>query len=92
MSRNHIRLNRRRWRVFRRVILDRDGWACVKCQKKGRLEVDHIIPLQQGGNPFDIQNVATLCVACHINKTRLENRKGNHELRDRWKAFVLELV
>ena len=33
--------------------LDRDGWACVKCGKAGRLECDHRIPLEDGGAVYE---------------------------------------
>ena len=55
MSKLHAALNARRWRVFRRAVLDRDNWRCRTCGRPGRLEVDHIVPLAQwGGAPFDL--------------------------------------
>lgn len=40
----------------------------------GLLEVDHITPLADDGHPTDMTNLQTLCRACHIRKTRVENR------------------
>ena len=54
---------------------DRDGWLCVLCGKRGRLEVDHIMPVEVGGEPHDMGNLQTLCRGCHIEKTRRERKK-----------------
>ena len=35
-------------------------------------EVDHIVPLGQGGAPFDYENLQSLCVSCHAVKSRRE--------------------
>jgi 5-methylcytosine-specific restriction endonuclease McrA len=37
------------------------------------LEVDHIIPVSEGGHPFDPANLQTLCTDCHKHKTAREN-------------------
>ena len=68
-------LNRARWAKVRRQVLDRDGWRCVKCGKAGRPEVDHVLPLHLGGDAWALDNLQTLCRACHIQKTRGENRR-----------------
>ena len=88
MSRLHSQLDRRRWRVFRRAVLDRDGWRCQKCGRAGRLEVDHLVPLQWGGAPFDLANGQSLCIFDHIQKTRAENTRRDPE-RDAWKQYTL---
>ena len=41
------RINNHQWVGIRALVLDRDGWACVKDGRKGRLEVDHILPMHQ---------------------------------------------
>ena len=63
--------NRRQWRKVRLVVLDRDGWSCVKCGKPSR-EVDHIKSLENGGAVYELGNLQTLCRGCHISKTRGE--------------------
>lgn len=80
--------DRKRWRRFRITILDRDGWKCVKCGKRGRLEVDHIKPLWQGSKPFDPANCQSLCRSCHISKTRLENTNTVSTEQVEWREYL----
>lgn len=63
----------RRWKGLRLEILRRDGYACVKCGARGRLEVDHIVPVRNAPERgFDRSNLQALCPSCHTRKTRLE--------------------
>ena len=66
------RPSRRQWGKVRLMVLDRDGWACAKCGKAGRLEVDHRVPLEDGGAVYDLANLQSLCRSCHFAKTRGE--------------------
>jgi hypothetical protein len=52
---------------LRREVFAHDGWACVYCQSKRRLEVDHIIPVAKGGTD-DRHNLQTLCRTCNRKK------------------------
>ena len=61
-----------RWKAVRKLAKDRDDWRCVECGARGRLEVDHIIAIRDGGAPFDLNNLQTLCIVHHARKTRLE--------------------
>jgi len=38
------------------------------------LEVDHIIPLHQGGAAVDLDNLQTLCRDCHLAKSGYVDR------------------
>lgn len=59
-----------------RAILQRDGYACVKCgNEQGPFDVDHIVPLAEGGTD-EPSNKQTLCKPCHDKKTRPEIRRG----------------
>lgn len=40
-------------------------------------EVDHIIPMEQGGELIDNSNLMSLCKRCHVIKTAEENRARN---------------
>ncbi|WP_409021357.1 HNH endonuclease signature motif containing protein [Dyadobacter sp. CY261] len=71
--------NSRVWRDRIRPDQLRRFPYCQKCDKKGILkeavEVDHIIPLEQGGEPLDSKNLQSLCKRCHILKSSDEARK-----------------
>ena len=75
MGQHHSLLNARRWAAVRRAVLERDGYRCVECGRAGRLECDHVVPLQRepGQDVYDPNGLQTLCRACHIEKTRGEN-------------------
>jgi 5-methylcytosine-specific restriction enzyme A len=63
----------RRWKALRWQVLRRDGFACVSCGARGRLEVDHIEPVRSRPDlAWDLSNLQSLCPACHTRKTRLE--------------------
>lgn len=61
----------RDWLPIRRQVLKRDGYQCVECGSRQRLEVDHIKPASESGTD-DLANLQTLCRDCHIFKTRAE--------------------
>ncbi|MFN6993727.1 MAG: HNH endonuclease [Aquincola tertiaricarbonis] len=67
----------RRWMEIRDRILRRDP-LCVPCQAKGVVQasqqVDHRIPLEQGGTDDDA-NLQGICKACHVEKTAAEQRR-----------------
>jgi len=66
------------WSVFRLTVLRRDNWLCLDCLAAGRvtsaLDVDHVIPLSQGGERLDATNCRSLCRACHRAKTAADHR------------------
>ena len=90
-SRHFAALNRKRWTLLRLRVFERDNWRCVRCGRAGRLECDHVVPLRDGGAPWDMANLQSLCRSCHIDKTAGENRRDDPE-RDAWRAFVSELA
>ena len=94
MSRRHGRLHARRWAAVRRAVFKRDGFRCVECGKAGRLEVDHIVPMQRepGQNVYDPNGLQAICRACHIEKTRRENRRPLTTAEAAWRALVAELA
>ena len=51
----------------RREVFAHDGWACVYCGSKRRLELDHIQPISKGGTD-DRCNLQTLCRTCNRRK------------------------
>ena len=93
MSRHHTRLNSRRWARVRRQALGAAGWRCAACGDYGN-EVDHIVPLERGGAPFDAGNLQALCRRCHIEKTRREAAEAGRTTPGRaaWHALVERIV
>jgi len=67
-----------RHRNWRRMILNRDP-LCVECRKHGKIaaatEADHIKPIDEGGERFDMSNGQGLCKTCHGRKTRAEHAR-----------------
>lgn len=51
---------------------------CAHCAKAGRValatEVDHIVPLVDGGERLDWSNLQSLCHQCHVRKTNADQR------------------
>ena len=92
MSRHHTHLNAHRWATVRRLVFVRDGWRCVMCGRAGRLECDHVIPLDRGGDPWDSNNLQTLCRSCHIAKTADENRREPTPAESAWRELVAEML
>ena len=52
---------------------------CVVCMENGIVEkadvVDHILPLQYGGDLFSLDDIQSLCNKCHIDKSSVEGRE-----------------
>ena len=80
-------INRNRWARLRRLVFDRDGYRCRTCGKAGRLECDHVKRIEDGGAVYDMGNLQTLCVGCHILKSRAERMQPNPE-GDGWRELV----
>ena len=79
-----------RWKLVRTEAKRRDGWKCVQCGSRIRLEVDHVLPVRDRPDlAFEITNLQTLCGSCHGRKTRVE--VGLPELspdRQKWRDFM----
>lgn len=80
----------RRWKSLRWQALKRDGFRCVQCSGRGRLEVDHIKPVRDAPElAWSLDNLQSLCPTCHGRKTRLE--AGHPDLsedRKAWQALL----
>jgi len=61
------------WRKLRAWYI-KNNPLCVVCNELGRV-VDHIIPISQGGERYDINNLQTMC-DMHHNKKRAYERKA----------------
>lgn len=73
--RNKHLYNSAKWRNTRRLQLHLHP-MCAHCDSEGRdtlaTEVDHIIPVEQGGPMWDRHNHQSLCKSHHSMKTRRE--------------------
>ncbi len=80
----------RRWKNLRMIVLRRDGFACVECGARGRLEVDHVEPVRTHPElSFEVTNLQALCPACHTRKTRIEcGHSAPDPKRAAWRNLV----
>ena len=70
--------NTKQWKATRAYHIQKNP-ICKHCfDNKKRIVsgdvVDHIIPIRQGGSPFDFQNLQTLCNPCHNVKSIKEKQ------------------
>jgi 5-methylcytosine-specific restriction endonuclease McrA len=59
------------WRRVRQVVYARDGGICMKCGRRVSrkdFHVDHIVPLSQGGDEWDLANLELSCQECNLQK------------------------
>lgn len=68
------------WRRLRALKIARNP-TCEECEMFGRATpgevIDHIRPINQGGAPLSIDNLQTLCHACHNRKSGREAHQTN---------------
>ena len=66
------------WDRLRALILKRDGYRCLACQRAGRAtaatHVDHITERADGGSE-DPKNLQSLCPPCHAAKSAAERAR-----------------
>jgi 5-methylcytosine-specific restriction enzyme A len=63
--------NTKRWQILRRrVLFDQPLCACGAIAT----DVDHILAIEDGGQPWAIANLQPMCRACHATKTNTEVR------------------
>lgn len=64
--------------AFKHEIFKRDGFRCLECgatNKNSRLEIDHILPVAQGGTD-ELSNLQTLCDDCNRAKSNRAWKAG----------------
>lgn len=63
----------------RRTVMRRDRYSCYVCGARRTwefLEVDHRVPLAEGG-PHTLENAGCICkTPCHKDKSRAESQRG----------------
>jgi len=63
--------------TFYSLLVARDGERCARCGAAGKMQIDHIHPVAQGG-PSLLSNLQLLCAACNNAKgNRLQDFRAN---------------
>lgn len=64
---------------------------CQHCELVGvikkAVDVDHIVEIEDGGEPFDLDNTQSLCRSCHNRKTAMSKRNRNKPKQMRLSDF-----
>lgn len=82
--------NSSEWRALRKLVLERDHNECVWCKDEGKvtrenLEVDHIKELEFYPEfALDIDNLRTLCKACHNKRHDRFDKNDRNFRKDEW--------
>jgi hypothetical protein len=76
---NHLKDSR--WRLKRKVIVERDGGKCIKCGSRKTLQVHHTYYYSQTTEPWQYpdDSLITLCKVCHEEY----HKQHENEYRDR---------
>jgi 5-methylcytosine-specific restriction endonuclease McrA len=69
--RNRHIYNSKRWRILRRKVLF-DYPIYQHCDRELATDVDHIRPIERGGDPWALSNLQALCAPCHGRKMKAE--------------------
>lgn len=81
-----------RWQLVRLRAISRDGGSCTVSRflgagdcSPGAPHVHHVVPLEDGGDPYDLANLATTCPAHHgmwepLRRLLVERIVNRHEL------------
>jgi len=67
----HAPTNTQAWRILRKQVIQRDDGYCQRCGTPGANQVDHIVPLAEGGTDA-LENLQLLCEPCHRSKSAQE--------------------
>jgi len=69
--------NTKQWKQVRKLYLSLNP-LCEVCKVAERLtpgsQVDHVQAIEEGGAPFDLDNLMTLCQRHHSRKTVMRDR------------------
>ena len=86
-SKHFANLNKKRWARVRRLVFERDGYRCQKCGTAGRLECHHVVSLEDGGDPYALDNLSSYCRGCHLN-----HHKPHDPEADAWKDHLSKML
>lgn len=85
------------WRTLKRKVTQRDNGCCYMCgteqperddydldePETHRHELDHVIPIFEGGSPTSLDNLGLACTACHEAKSKAEAARANRRRYER---------
>jgi len=81
------------WPGLRTAAKRRDGWRCVRCGARGRLEVDHVQPVTRRPDlAMVLENLQTLCRDCHIDKTKADHGANDDPEKQAWRMAIKDLA
>tara|TARA_R100000655_G_scaffold40612_4_gene76414 strand:+ start:4073 stop:4414 length:342 start_codon:yes stop_codon:yes gene_type:complete len=70
------------WLKVRQIVLHKQP-ICVMCEANGRYTtantIDHIQPINKGGDVFALNNLQALCSSCHNSKSA-KDREGHRNI------------
>lgn len=72
------------WGKLKARVLRRDRDTCQQCGAYRVAEVDHVVPVSQGGT-HDLGNLRAICNRCHRAKTTTEAVAGRRASQARKK-------
>ncbi|GAA2629679.1 HNH endonuclease [Streptomyces axinellae] len=68
-------------RALKKRVAQRDHGCCYMCGGEDADELEHIVPVSQGGSPRDLDNLGLAHVECHREKTAREAREAQDRAR-----------
>ncbi|MER7967773.1 HNH endonuclease [Streptomyces sp. NPDC096080] len=77
-----------RWRTLKRRVTERDNGCCYRCgaeqpdqaddpDGEHGHQLDHIVPIFEGGAVEDLDNLGLICEPCHLDKSKAEAARAN---------------
>ncbi|MEU3447240.1 HNH endonuclease [Streptomyces thermolilacinus] len=80
-----------RWRTLKRRVTARDNGCCYLCGTEQPdpaaydeddpttwpHELDHVIPISEGGSATSLDNLGLACTSCHETKSKAEAARAN---------------
>ena len=74
-----------KWKKLRQAYAEKNP-LCEHCLRYDIYErvavVDHVFEILDGGEPFDYNNLQSLCRSCHSRKTNQEAKKRNDKKKN----------
>lgn len=76
------------------MVTTRDHGCCYRCgieqpdhaddpEGEQQHQLDHIVPISEGGAREDLDNLGLICIDCHLIKSKAEAARANKARRRR---------